>query len=73
MSDTLKITYENDDGYAGGSRPHHITLYKDDYDIHVSETRKIAELMEMLREDFQDNHLNLYTSDLQKFLEWVSK
>jgi len=70
MNDKMTITYQNDDGYAGGKRPFHMTVYKDDFDG-TTDSDLEDQLFEVIREDYLDNHCSLYSENLSEFLKWV--
>lgn len=49
------ITYEVEDGYVGGSRPHSVKISNDDLDEYETESEIEAFIEECVQEDFEQN------------------
>lgn len=47
----IKLTYEVDDRYVGGSRPHYLTIYTEEYEDLTKEEIE-NQLWEEVKEDF---------------------
>lgn len=57
----IKITYGIDDGYAGGNRPHYLTVYTEDLEgLNEEEIR--SAVWEMIEEDMKE-HIHSYWSE----------
>ena len=62
--DDVEITYEVEDGYVGGSAPHHVRISREDWDeTPVEDRRALAE--QMVREDFQQN-ISWYITNIEE-------
>ena len=65
------VTYENDDGYSGGGRPHHTEIFADDLYQGMTDEDISDFFFDQIEEDFKANHLNLYSHQEKEFVEWA--
>ena len=73
MSDTFEVTYGNDDGYAGGDRPHHVEIEADELSDDMTEEDMKQLFWREIEEDFQNRNLHLYSDQESEFIEWAKE
>jgi hypothetical protein len=67
----FKVTWEADDGYVGGSRPHTFTIDDDAIDG-MSEQELKDYFWEEVEQDFHEK-VNYFSSDLENFIAWAKE
>jgi hypothetical protein len=69
-------TYENEDGYAGKSRPQTFQITEDEIYLYCTQESTddeiIAAYQQIAEEDFR-NRIGIFTSKEQEFLEFARK
>ena len=73
MNDKFKVTYSNDDGYAGGSRPHSFAIQVQELDEELTEEELSSLFWESIRGDFEQRHLNLFSGSEAEFIAWAKE
>jgi hypothetical protein len=72
MSDKFEVTWEADDGYAGGSAPHHFTISADGVEGDMTDEEIREWFWEAVQEDFNQN-VHPTSEDEDAFVGWVKK
>lgn len=72
MNDAFEVTWEAEDGYCGGARPHHFDISTDDFEKDTTEQELEEIFNDMLDSEFS-SHVAPSTSDLPRFLEWAKE
>lgn len=70
MENKFTVTYEVDDGYAGGSRPKHLRLDSGWIEEDMSDDDLEEQLAEMVHEDFLQR-VSWYYRNKDAALEWA--
>ena len=72
-NEEFDVTYGNDDGYAGGSRPHYFSIGSFELEEEMTEEGIKSLFWDKIDEDFKQNHLNIYSDQESEFVEWAKK
>jgi hypothetical protein len=72
MSDKFEVTWEADDGYAGGSAPHRFTISADDIEGDMTDAEIREWFWEAVQEDF-NQRVSPTSEDENAFFVWVKK
>lgn len=70
--DRFEVTWETDDGYVGGSRPHHFNIQEDDLSDDETDTSLSALFQDMMQADFEQT-VSPYSGDEEEFIEWAKQ
>lgn len=70
MSDSFLITYQVDDGYAGGARPQYFNIELDDIEKDMDDNDLEKFFYEKINENFQEN-ISTSSSDKDRFIKWA--
>lgn len=73
MRDTFDVTYGNDDGYAGGDRPHSFEIDADDLYSDMTEESIKKMFWREIEQDFSNRHLHLYCDQEEEFVAWAKE
>jgi len=66
MTDTIKITWRVDDGYAGGDRPHSTVIRVNEFDAEDSDDEIGEAIADIVQQDFETSiTLSLKTTDVE--------
>jgi hypothetical protein len=66
----IDVTWEADDGYAGGSAPQHLKVSTDDFfeDATIEQVKK--QLSEMIQEDFEQT-VSWHCKDFEEYAQQI--
>lgn len=64
------ITYQVDDGYAGGNRPQTVLVYDGDLDKDMEDRELLDLYYSMVQEDFEQR-ISASASNEYEFMEWA--
>src|SRR5690348_14772113 len=70
VSDSFEVTWEADDGYCGGSRPHHFNIHAGDIEDGMAEQQLEDFFWDAIMDDFRDK-VSPYSSEKDEFIEWA--
>lgn len=73
MSDKFEVTYGNDDGYAGGHRPHRFNISVRELPDTNSKQELSSFFWDYIEDDFTRNNLKLYSEDEEEFVKWAKE
>ncbi len=73
MSDTFDVSYGNDDGYAGGDRPHSFEIDSSEIEDDMDAEQLKALFWERIEEDFRNHNLHLYSDQEAEFIDWAKE
>lgn len=73
MKDRISVTYENDNGYCGGSMPHHCAVFIDDFEDDMTDEQIEDQVFEILTEDFINNHTSVYCSNIGEVVSQIKQ
>jgi hypothetical protein len=68
--DGFEVTWEAEDGYVCGSRPHHFQISPDDLDEDMSDEDLKSLFWEAIQSDFE-RRVSPVSEDEERFLEWA--
>ena len=66
----FEVTWEADDGYVGGSRPHHLCIREDDLEDDWDDKQLRDYFWESVQSDFEQQ-VSPVSEDEEKFIEWA--
>lgn len=72
MAERFKITWEAEDGYVSGSRPHHTSLLDDDFETDTSEKELREIFWQAVQDDFA-NKVSPVSDQEEEFLAWAKE
>lgn len=72
MSDKFEVTWEAEDGYCGGSRPHHLTISPDDFDVDDDENALRKMFWDQIQVDFEQK-VNPFSDQEAEFIAWAKE
>ena len=72
MSDKFQITFQVDDGYAGGSRPQRGTAYASDIGEDMTDDDLISLYEEIVRDEFELK-IHPYGTNASEFMAWAKE
>ncbi len=69
MSDAFEVTWEVDDGYAGGARPQRFEI--DESELEAWDADDVGELFDQMLYDEFRNNIHFWSGDREAFIEWA--
>lgn len=72
MAEKFEATWEAEDGYVGGSRPHHVSIRADELDEDMDDEQLKNLFWEAIQSDFEQR-CSPVSEDEGKFLEWAKE
>ena len=70
QGDKFKGRYTVDDGYVGGSRPHHFSFYADDLDDVMTDVDLVNAYDQAVQDHFKQR-ITPEASDVEAFIVWA--
>lgn len=70
MDNEFEVTWEADDGYAGGSRPHSFTISEDEFADDDDDKSLSTLFWDLLQTDFEQT-VSPFSDDEAAFIAWA--